>query len=90
MILLMRDSTSLCTDVPPPSEGGGTSVHRLRFHKITLTRYRWKYECKQLKTLSCVKDVNLFPRTHPHQLSALVQFASIHPGLAYPLVLRIG
>ena len=53
---ISRFSSSLCTDVPPPSEsllpifpeGGGTSVHRLLF----------ELQQKKKIQLNCVKEVN--------------------------------
>ena len=62
----------------------GNDITYARFHKITLTRYRWKYECKRLKTLPCVKDVKPIPKGPP---SPMIRFGSIlHQ---YILVLRI-
>ena len=55
-----------------------------RFRKIKLTRYRWKYECKQLKTSSCVKDVKPVSKGPP---TPMIRFGSVlHQ---YILVLRM-
>ena len=50
----------------------------------TLTRYRWKYECKRLKTLPCVKDVKPIPKDPP---TPMIRFGSVL--YQYILVLRI-